>query len=74
MVPLSALKEAADSERLLVKVERSWFLARVIHIFEIEGNWIMKIVAGPNAARGIITNVDDNAMGRDFRVLPKPLT
>lgn len=66
-----AIEDAIANERLVVKVGAGWFLARKVKTSSCkDGAFIMHVRAGPHNARGFITNIDDNAQGRQFRILP----
>jgi hypothetical protein len=70
------IETALDSDALSVKVGPAWFLAkRQGATVELSnGDWLIRVRAGPNKARGYITNIDDNRLGREFAfVMPKTL-
>ena len=65
-----AIQAAIRDGRFLVKIGRNFFAAVEPMTFEFgDGTWIIKVRAGPHRARGIITNIDENADGREFYIL-----
>lgn len=70
MTTLDDVVIAARYERLLVKVGAGWFLGAVTKTWDHGEEWIALVEAGPSRATGLITNIDDNAAGREFRFLP----
>jgi hypothetical protein len=76
MIERTKIETALDNHALSVKVGPSWFMARregkTVELSN--GDWLIRVRAGPHKARGYITNVDDNRLGREFAfVMPHTL-
>lgn len=69
------LEAAIAEERLFVRVGRDYFLAIVHNWHDFgDGKWAVFLHAGPARRRGYITNIDDNAGGRDYIIAPRKET
>lgn len=76
MISLEELNKAFADYRVIAKTKAGWFEARPQRIYRLGGDasqlYIVFIRLGPGTAKGIITNVEENTYGREFRILPPP--
>lgn len=72
MIDRWAIEQAIEEEKLIVRINRHWWLARRRAETKVIGNqWFVFVEGGPHRTNRMITSVDDNASGVEFRIVTK---